>query len=326
MAESLTPRERLIALAALVGGGAAMGTAPIFVRLAVDAGVGPSATAFWRLAFALAPLMIWSLAARPSAPPLGNAFSDLRGRALMFACVAGVFFAGDIVTWHAGIVRTTAANATLFANLTPVVVALAAWLVFKERPSGVFVAALAATLFGAGLLSGAGLSAVAPAEASTRALGDLLSVTTALWYAGYMLAVKAARTSWSTPRVLLISTIVSAPIALAAGLAFGEAFVPTRASGWIWLVALGFFSHIAGQGGLAYALGRLPAALSALVILVQPVVAALLAWVLFGEALGPPELAGGALIVAGIMLAQREGRRREPPAGSSAEREGPQSP
>lgn len=310
MAEALTPRERLIALAALVGGGAAMGTAPILVRLAVDAGVGPSATAFWRLAFALGPLLLWSLAARPAAPPEGNAFRDPRGRTLMLTVVAGVCFAGDLVTWHAGIVRTTAANATLFANLTPVVVALAAWLLFKERPSGAFVAALAATLFGAGLLSGAALSAAEPAEAPERALGDLLSVLTALWYAGYMLAVKAARASWSTPCVLLISSVVSLPIPLAVGLLFGETFVPAQASGWIWLVALGVFSHIAGQGGLAYALGRLPAALSALVILVQPVVAAALAWMLFGEALGPAQLAGGALVIAGIVLAQREGRTR----------------
>jgi drug/metabolite transporter (DMT)-like permease len=312
MSDAPPAHGRLLALAALVGGGVAMGTAPILVRLAADAGVGPSATAFWRLVFALAPLLLWSYLTRPAPAPGGNAFVDLRGRTLMFTVIAGVCFAGDLVTWHAGIVRTTAANATLFANLTPVVVALAAWLIFKERPGGVFVAALAATLFGAGLLSGATLSAADPAEAPRRAVGDLLSVGTALWYAGYMLAVKAARGRWTTARVLLVSTIVSTPIVLLAALALREAFLPARLTGWLPLLGLGLFSHIAGQGGLAYALGRLPAAFSALVILVQPIVAAALAWMLFGEALGSAQLAGGALVIAGIVLAQRQGRKREP--------------
>ncbi|MGD2132149.1 MAG: DMT family transporter [Maricaulaceae bacterium] len=315
MSEDLSPRERLIALAALVGGGTALGTAAIFVRLAEDAGVGPSATAFWRLLFALGPLTLWALLdARRPAPAASptRASPDAPRRALWFALLAGFLFAGDLVTWHAGIVRTSAANATLFANLTPAVVALGAWVVFRERPSGPILAALAMTLTGAALLSSAGLSAetfdAAPDQIGERAFGDVLSVLTAFWYAAYMLAVKAARGAWSTVRVMAVSTLVSAPCALAAALILGEPLTPTDGIGWLWLLGLALITHIGGQGGLAYGLGRLPAALSALVVLIQPVVASLLAWVLFAEALGPLELSGGALVIVGVIVAQRRSR------------------
>lgn len=308
MTAPLAPRDRMIALAALVLGGVAIGAAPIFVRLAEDDGVGSSAIAFWRLAFAFPLLALWAaLEPRAAAP----ASDGREGRLLLLTGLAGFCFAADLVTWHAGIVRTSAANATLFANLTPVIVALAAWVIFKERPSGAFLAALAATLLGATLLSGGGFTHET-GEAPNRALGDLLSALTAFWYAGYMLAVKAVRASRSTGWVMAATTVVGLPITLGAALLFGDALLPRSPLGWLWLAGLGLVCQIAGQGGIAYGLGRLPAALSAIVVLVQPVVAAAIAWVLFDEALGALELAGGALVVAGVVLAQRQGRAPRP--------------
>jgi len=222
----------------------------------------------------------------------------------MFVLLAAVFFAGDLITWHAGIVRTTAANATLLANLTPVVMTFVAWVLFKERPAPLFLAGLIAAIVGAALLSGANI-----AGDPARFTGDALSLTTALWYAAYMLAVKAARRAMSTGRVMFFSTLIGAPLVLAAALALREPLLPQAAVGWLWLAGLGLFTHVIGQGGLAYALGRLPAALSALVILIQPVVAAILAWILFGEALGAIQFGGGALIIAGIVMAQTASRR-----------------
>jgi drug/metabolite transporter (DMT)-like permease len=305
MDHQLSPRERAIALAALFGGGAALGLTPIFVRLALDAGVGPSAIGFWRVGFALAPLTVWALATSGRDAPAATA--PPARRALRLSLLAGLCFAGDLLMWHAGLARTTAANATLFANLAPVVITLAAWVMFRERPTASFIVALAATMVGSALLSGANISAVG-AEAPTAALGDALSTGAAIWYAGYMLAVKGARERWTAARVVAISTATSLPFLLAAAVALREAFLPREATGWLWLGGLGLIAHVGGQGGLAYGLGRLPAALSALVIFVQPVIAAALAWALFGEALGPAQLAGGGLVIAGIILAQRAAR------------------
>jgi drug/metabolite transporter (DMT)-like permease len=63
--------------------------------------------------------------------------------------------------------------------------------------------------------------------------------------------------------------------------------------------------HVFGQGGVAWALGRLPASVTAVTILIQPIVAALLGWWVFGETLTPIQAAGGALVLAAVVLAQR---------------------
>lgn len=305
---ALTPRARWIALGVLVVAACALGTAAIFVRLGEDAGVDPTAIAFWRLAFALPPLALWAaFDPQPNAPRAEPEASG-GGRLWLFLALAAFFFAGDLVFWHAGIVRTTAANATLLANMTPVVMAFAAWFLFRERPTPLFVAGLAAAILGAVMLSGANLS-IAP----ERVTGDALSIVTAFWYASYMLAVKAARARMTTGRVMFLSTLGSVPIVAAAVFVLGanDRFIPVDPVGWVWLVGLGLVPHAIGQGGLAYGLGRLPAALSALVVLIQPIVAAILGWILFGEALVEIQLAGGALIVAGIVIAQAASRRAE---------------
>ena len=295
------PLSETLPVAALVLGASAIGTAPILVRLAEDHAVGPSAAAFWRLVLALPVLAIWAHAAGPQRTgPQSGARAGNGRRALMYSGLAGLLFAGDLITWHAGIVRTTAANATLLPNMTPVVLAIAAVTVWGERLSRSYVAALALAVLGAILLTGANLS-----TGGEALVGDGLSAITAVWYAGYLLAVKEARRAWSAASVMAVSTLIAAPPTLGAALVFGENLLPTALGGWVWLVLLGIFAHAGGQGGIAFGLGRLPAGFSSLVVLVQPIIAATLGWVVFKEALGPIQLGGAALILVGIAVARR---------------------
>ena len=62
--------------------------------------------------------------------------------------------------------------------------------------------------------------------------------------------------------------------------------------------------HVVGQGGVAWSLGRLPAALTAVTVLIQPVVAALLGWLIFAETLTPMQAVGGVVVLGAIVLAQ----------------------
>lgn len=71
------------------------------------------------------------------------------------------------------------------------------------------------------------------------------------------------------------------------------------------VLGLALVSHVGGQGLIAYALAYLPAAFSSLTLLLQPAVAALLAWLLLGESLGAPQAAGGAIVLLGILVARR---------------------
>lgn len=290
-----------LGLIALVLGAAALGFAAPLVKLSE---LGPQATAFWRLTLALPGLLLWRAFA---AGGNGGGKGDWR----LFA-LAGLLFAGDLAFWHAGIRITTAANATLLANLTPVVVAVGAWLIFKERLTRAFILAAGVAISGAAILAGANIE-IAP----ERLPGDALSAITALWYGAYILAIRAARKGGSTASVMLWSTACAAPAALVITLAFGEDLLPATAAGWIPLLLLGLGVHVFGQGGLAFGLGRVPAALASVVILIQSVVAAIAGWLMFGETLVPIQFLGAALVLAGVWMARRSGAASTRPLGKT---------
>jgi drug/metabolite transporter (DMT)-like permease len=175
----MSPAEgsrKSLAFAALLLGAAAIAFAPIFVRLSDTA---PSASAFWRVALAALPLWIWMRLS-----PRTKSAAPLRWKPLV---IAGLCFAGDLGAWHVSILYTSVANSTLEANFAPIFVTLGAWLLFRQRVSRLFLIALAVTLGGAVLLIGPNF-----ALGGRALLGDALGVLTAMFYAGYMLALKSA--------------------------------------------------------------------------------------------------------------------------------------
>jgi drug/metabolite transporter (DMT)-like permease len=144
------------------------------------------------------------------------------------------------------------------------------------------------------------------AFSSTGLVGDALGVVTAMFYAGYILAVKALRDRGETTlHLMAVTSTITALFLLPAALASGETLLPATAFGWWILIGLALVSHAAGQGLIAYALAHLPAAFSSVSLLFQPVMAALFAWVLLSEALVPLQIAGGLVVLAGIYLARR---------------------
>lgn len=289
--------QRALALLILVAAASVLGLAPVLVRLSET---GPAAAGFWRLMFALPWLAVF--VARPAS--LGGAGL---GRPDRWMALAGLFFALDMTFWHYGLHLTSVANATVLCNLTPVVVTLFAWLVLKERPGGLFVLALGLAMAGAAAMA---LGARPSADGADRSLlGDLLSLSVTVWYASYFLSIQRARRGATAQKVMLWSTAVGAPLMLLASLTMGEDLTPETALGWAACVGLGLV-HVAGQGGVAWALGKLPAALTAVTILVQPVVAGLLSWWIFGETLTAIQAAGGALVLVAVMLAQTSARAR----------------
>lgn len=281
------------ALVALLAGATCIALSPIFVRISE---AGPTATAFWRVALAVPVLWVLAAFAGRGATP-GRASGSLWP--LMLA--AGLAFAGDLAFWHTSIKLTTVANSTLLANLASLFVTLAVWLLWGIRPRAVFLVGLAAALAGVTML------VRTSADFSPTALaGDALGVVTAIFYAWYLLAVKGLRDRGATTLPLMaVTSSVTAVILLPVALATGEPMLPATGLGWGKLLGLALVSHAAGQGLIAYALAHLPAAFSSVSLLFQPVMAAALAWVLLGEPLVPLQVAGGAIVLAGIYLARR---------------------
>jgi drug/metabolite transporter (DMT)-like permease len=289
---SPTPHPSLaLATAALLAGAVAIAASPLFVKVSE---AGPVATAVWRVALALPVLWAW-LALEQRRRPGAAGGAD---RGLMVA--AGVLFAGDLAVWHWSILLTSVANATLLANLAPIFVTLCVWLFYRRRPGGVFLVGLAVALAGTVTLLGRDFTLDGGELA-----GDCLGVVTAMFYAGYQLAVARLRRGATTASIMAGSGIVTAVILLPLAILSGEQLLPATGGGWAKLIGLALISQAAGQSLIAYAMAHLRETFSSVGLLLQPLMAAVFAWILLGETLGGVQIAGAAAVLAGIAIAHR---------------------
>lgn len=302
---SLVPKRNMqrLALAALVAGALAIGFSGLLARISET---GPSATGFWRMVPVLPIFWFWvwrqNRAAKQSAPPAPPPLSWHDRKILI---LAGLFFAIDIAFWHWSVQFTTIANATLLSNLNPVVVALASVLLFKEQLGGRFYLGLALAMIGAALLAGASFE-----TGGDKLKGDILAVITAVFYGAYLLVVGRLRGRLDTAVIMAWSTSVAAILLLPLAWISGEQLLPATAEGWAIVLALAFSAQLLGQSLIAYAFAHLPAAFGALTLLIQPIVAAIAAWILLGEYLSLAEFAGAAVILSGILIARLSAQSR----------------
>lgn len=267
-------------------GAIAIGYAPIGLRLSE---FEPQATAFWRFAFSL-PLIAAVIYAQ----------GEKIGRPSATSLIAGVFFGLDIAFWHASLIQTSVANATFLVNLGNAAVGLVAWIVLKERPSKIWPVAIIIALIGAMLLSRG-----AHGETASAIQGDALALVAAVMVGLYLFFAKLARRTASAMNVLFWSTATTLVVSLIVAPIRGESILPPEPHWLVVPLTLAAFAHVLGQGLIVAGVGRTPAALAGILLLIQPVAAGLIAWPLFGEALTLMQLFGAALILAGVWLAGR---------------------
>ena len=282
------------AFVALVLANVALAFGPWFVRMA---DTGPVAAAFWRITLAIPFLIGLSLAsgARPT--------RMARGMAWLLAA-GGIAFAADLGSWHLGILRTTLANATLFGNSATLIFPIYGFLVARAWPTRIQALALFLALCGAGLLMGRSY------EVDPRHLaGDLLCILAGILYTVYFIAMARARTTMSPLPALTVSTIASALPLLAFALLLGERVWPTH---WSALVALALCSQVFGQGLMIYALGKLPPIVVGIALLMQPVVAGAVGWIVYDERLGLPDIIGAVMVGIALILVRRGERAVAP--------------
>lgn len=278
------PTSALIALAVA---NVALAFGPWLVRVA---DTGPVAAGFWRMA--LGAPFIAALALGGGARP-----GRLGPGLWLVLLVGGVAFAADLASWHLGILRTTLANATLFGNSATLIYPLYGFLVARAWPTRSQGFALFLAAGGAALLMGQSY------QLDRRHLtGDLLCLLAGILYTGYFVAMARARESMAPLSSLTLSTLASiAPLGLFAPL-LGERIVPTD---WTPLVALALVSQVLGQGCMIYALGKLSPLIVGIGLLIQPIVAATIGWLRYGERLGAADLIGAVLVAAALVLVRR---------------------
>lgn len=281
------------ALIALVTGALATGFSPIFVRLSE---VGPVATGFWRMSLALPALWLWLILEPPNKPAIEPQPAPNNYRWLI---VAGLCFAADTALFNLSLDFTSVANASLLSNSAPIFVVLTAWLFLGERFNSIFVLGLIVALLGATILVGTSFNL-----GVDHLFGDFLGILTAMFYAGYILSIKRLRRDFSVALAMIWSSVITSVILLAVSLLAGETFLAFSFQGWLVLLGFALVSHVSGQGMIAYALAHLPASFSSVGLLLQPVAATLLGWLILQEPVGFWQACGGVIVMAGVFMAR----------------------
>jgi drug/metabolite transporter (DMT)-like permease len=270
-------------------------------------GTPGAVSAFYRVAIAavvLTPLMARGVAT-------GRVSLDRRVWAL--AAVAGIFFASDLALWGTALFVVPVATATLLANNAPIFVGLGALLLFRERLGKVYWLGLAVALAGMAVIAGHDV-------ASDRSLGvgDLLALTAGISYAVYMLATQRIRARLDTLTSLWIPGVSGALFLLVFALATRQPLLGYSGRAYLALLAVGLISQVVGWLAINYALGHLPASVVSVTLLGQPVLTAVFAVPLLGQALSQTQLLGGAVALVGIYLVNRGFARRPTPRRNDA--------
>ena len=272
----------------------------ILVRLAE---VSPSTAAFFRCAYALPvlALLAWLEDRRYGPRPL-------RERLPLWA--AGAMLAADLTFWHHSIEAVGAGLATVLGNIQVVLVGLLAWVLLGERPDNRALAAIPVVFAGVILISGVIGSG---AYGDDPLLGVIFGVSTAITYALFILILRQGNTDDRRPAGPLFDATLSAAIFSAlGGIAVGDIdWVPGLES-QAWLVLLALSSQVLGWLLISVSLPRLPAVLTSIVLMLQPVSTVLLGAVLLSEAPSPVQLAGVAIVIAGVAVATLKPRERAP--------------
>ncbi len=240
-----------------------------------------------------------------------GALTTLRRRDWLTLMLAGLFWTGDLVTWHWALKLTSIANASLLTMTGPIFVTIGAWLLFREHIGRGFLLGLIISLAGA-----APLVAASVELRGERLLGDAIAVSAAGFFAAYLLAIKQLRGGLPTGTIMCLTCLFSLPGLFVAAWLSGEALAPPTLRGWLLALALALSAQAFGQALIALAMSRLPAPFTSVSLLVQPFLAILLGWLILDEAASVLQFVGGFVVLAGILISRRYGMHRPAPERS----------
>jgi drug/metabolite transporter (DMT)-like permease len=282
--------SRVAAYLALVAGIVCIAWSAIFVRWTDIPG---PASAFYRMLIPAVVLLPTFATDRKR--------ERLVSRTWLIIGLGGLFFALDLALYNTAILRTSAANATLLGNNTPIVVGLLTWMVFRRRPEPAFWLGLVLAIGGSVVILWTDLARHAPFGG-----GDVMALGAAACFAVYLLATEQVRTTTSTLTFLRLSMIATTLVLLLLNFAMGISLRVAHRHTWWALLGLGLVSQLGGYLALTYALGHLPATITSISLLTQGPLTAAMAAVLLGEPLTLPQIVGGALVLLGVGLAHRQ--------------------
>jgi drug/metabolite transporter (DMT)-like permease len=256
--------------------------------------VSPSTGTVYRAVFGLPLLALVAMSER-------RRFGALPWSTVRLAAIAGVFFAGDLLLWHHAIEAVGAGLATVLGNLQVIVVGFVAWLLLGERPSRATLMALPVVLLGVVLISGA---VGGKPYGADPGLGVILGFGTALCYAGYLLVIRRGGRDARRPAgPVTVATLFVAVAAAIVGSGYGDLDLLPAPMSLAWLAVLGITSQSAGYLFISISLPRLPAVVTSIILLSQPVMTMVLSVLLLGESPSSAQFLGVGLVIGGIAAA-----------------------
>jgi drug/metabolite transporter (DMT)-like permease len=280
--------ESRVALPAVAVGVLAVSAAAIFIRLADAPAL---AVAFWRNALGVLVLLPVALYWRQTFP---------RGRTLYYGVASGAALGAHFGFWISSLDYTSVAASVVLVCTQPVFVAILAYLIFGERTSPLSFLGILVALAGTVVIVSDG-----PVGSATF-FGNALGVIGALTVAVYVLIGRSLRTTGVgvLPYSILVYASASATLAPAA-LYAGAPLWGYSGETWFWLFAVTLGPQIMGHTVFNWALRYVDASMISGTILAEPVVSALLAWLVLSERPGLATVLGGVVVLLGLYLLLR---------------------
>ena len=265
----------------LAVGVTAASTAAILVRYAT--GAQPLALAFWRCLAGAAAL----------APFARKGLAGLGGRGARLPAVSGLFLALHFATWLTSLRLTTVAASTLLVSTTPIFVALGAWALWHERLRPRTWTGIGVTVAGVALVSGGSLQ-------GSSLLGNLLALAGGATAGGYAMSGRRARLVMGNLEYTVVAYAAAAAALLVACLVSGVALWGYDAATWVAVAGLAVGPQLLGHTLINFSLRYIDVVSVSVSIMVEPVIATVLALLLLKES--PPALVvpGGVLVLAGV--------------------------
>ncbi len=279
-----------VALAATIAG---ISWSAILVRWA---GAPGTVSAFYRVLIAGVILITWRV--------IRGSTRSVSVRHAAITVAGGVFFALDLALWNTAVMKTQAAVASILGNNTPIFVGIMSWVVLRKRPRASFWVGLVLALAGCVLIMSASLREDTTAPGSLS--GNALALIASVFFAAYLIVTERVRRSMDTLtfNALAIAGSTGALLVIALALDLPLTGYPPRT--WAAFAGLGLVSQLAAYYALVYALGHLPATITSVGLLAQVPCTAALAWLLLGEPLSAIQVAGGAIVLIGIFVVNRQ--------------------
>ncbi|WP_377475229.1 MAG: DMT family transporter [Microcoleus anatoxicus] len=279
----------------------AVSFAAIFIRLS-EGEISANATVFNRLWIATLVFAVWNGVGEArrrisDAEPQGR--SNYTIRDLMLLIAVGIVSSASLGFWAWSLTRTNVANSTVLRNLTPLFTTLGGWLLLGRRFDRRFLIGMAVALAGAIAIGFDDLQ-----TAGENFTGDLAALLSAMFYAGNLLIAEHLRTKFPATTILMWRCFIGSLLILPLVLLAGDRIFPYSWQGWLAVIALAVICQAFGQGLLIHSLGRLSSGFVALFLLLEPVITAILAWILFTENLSLFNWLAFFVVLAGIYIAK----------------------